>query len=95
MAVSGMSPGNPDPIGTMAQGGQYELRTHPSGTRYTDNPEVMGVLKTAHTGKICRAVTAPVAQKSGNLGLPIIHFHLLIGICDTNMGCEVLVFVVS
>jgi len=78
MAVSGVSPGHPDPIRTMTEGSQYKLGAHPCGTRHADNPEIMGILETAHTGQIRRTIAAPVTEESCDLWLQVTHLNLLI-----------------
>jgi len=61
MALPGMSPGHPDPIGPFAQGGQGHFRAHPSGAWDSDDPDVRRILQSADTGQICSAIAAPVA----------------------------------
>ena len=77
MAVARVSPGDPDTISPVTECGQNEFRTHTAGTRDPDDPEVGGILQSAHTGQICRPITTPVTQKGRYLGLPIIHYFLL------------------
>jgi len=60
MAVSGVSPRDPDTIRTVAEGGEDELGAHPARTGDPDDPEVRWVLEPAYPGKVCRAVAAPV-----------------------------------
>ncbi len=73
MAVTRVSPGNPHSVRPMAEGGKNELGAHTAGARNPDDPEVMGVLETAHPGQVCCPVTAPVAEEGGYLWLPVIH----------------------
>jgi hypothetical protein len=73
MTVSRVSPGNPDPIGAMAEGGQNKLRVHPCGTRDPDDPDIGRVLEATYACKISRTITAPVTEKSRNLWFPVIH----------------------
>jgi hypothetical protein len=77
MAVSGVSPGNPDPVGAMPESGQNEFWAHPGGAGYAYNPYVGRVLQAADPGQIRCPVTAPVAQEGCYFRLPIIHKHLL------------------
>ena len=80
MAVAGMSPGDPYPVGPATERGKDELGTHSCGAWHPDYPEVGGVLKAAHPGQICRAIAAPVTKKSSDFRLPIVHGSLLITI---------------
>ena len=80
MAVARVSPGDPDPVRPTAEGGKDKLGAYPCGARHADDPEIGGVLETAHSSEICRAVTAPITKKSSDLGLPVVHRHLLITI---------------
>jgi len=75
MAITGMSPGNPYPIGPVAKGRQDEFGAYTAGTWNPDDPDMGGILETAYTGQVCCAVTTPVAKEGGYLGLPIIHFN--------------------
>jgi hypothetical protein len=77
MAVSGVSPGNPDPVGTMPESGQDEFGAYPGGAGYPNDPDVGRVLQAAYPGQIRCPVTAPVAKEGCYLGLPIVHRHLL------------------
>jgi hypothetical protein len=61
MAFSGMSPGYPDAVGPLTQGGQKEFGTHPSGAGNSDHPNIGRILHPADTGKIGRTIAAPVA----------------------------------
>jgi len=73
MTVSRVSPGNPDPIGAMAEGGQNKLRVHPGRTRDPYDPDIGRVLEAAYARQIGRTITAPVTEKSCNLWFPVIH----------------------
>jgi hypothetical protein len=77
MAVSGVSPGNPDPVHTVPESGQDEFWAHPGGAGYANDPDVGRVLQSADSGQIRCPVTAPVAQEGCNFRLPIVHRHLL------------------
>ena len=73
MTIAGMSPRYPDTVRPMSQSGQDELRAHTGRAGNPDNPEIVGVLKAAHSCQICGTVAAPVAQESCYLWLPVIH----------------------
>ncbi len=73
MAVSRVSPGNPDPIGAVAEGGQNKLRVHPGGARDPYDPDIGRVLEAAYACEISRTITTPVTEKSRNLWFPVIH----------------------
>jgi hypothetical protein len=77
MAVSGVSPGDPDAVGSVPESCEDELGAHPGGTGNANNTDIGRILEAAHPCQIRRAVTAPVAQKGGNLRLPIVHKSLL------------------
>jgi len=81
MAVAGVSPGDPDTVRTVPEGGKDELGAYSGRARNTDNPEVGGVLETAYTCQVRRTVTAPVAEKTCDLGLPVVHLFILYGCC--------------
>ena len=61
MAVSRVSPGHPDTIRPVAEGGKNKLRADTAGAGDPDDPEMVGILETAHTGQVCCTITAPVA----------------------------------
>ena len=73
MTVSGVSPGYPDAVRPVTEGGQYKLRAHTAGAGYADHPEIRGILKTAHTCQISGSIAAPVTEKGRNLRLPVVH----------------------
>jgi hypothetical protein len=73
MAFTGMSPRYPNPVCSLPQGGQKEFGTHPTGARYSDNPDVGWIFHSADTGKIGSPIAAPVAQESYNFWFPIGH----------------------
>jgi hypothetical protein len=79
MAVAGVSPADPYPVGAVAESRKYEFRAYPAGTRHTDYPEMRRILKPADSGKIRRAVTAPVTEKTRDFRFPIVHRCLLSG----------------
>jgi hypothetical protein len=76
MAVSGVSPGYPDPVGSIAKGGQNELGVHSGGAGHTDDSEMGRVLEAAHACQVRRTVAAPVAQKGRDFRFPITHASL-------------------
>jgi hypothetical protein len=71
MAVPRVSAGYPDPVCTLSKSCQKKLGIHPAGTGHPDCPDVWWILQSAHTGKICGAVRAPVAEEGDYFGLPI------------------------
>jgi hypothetical protein len=73
MAVTRMSPGHPNAVGAIAQGGQGEFGAHPAGTGDTDDADIGWVLHPADTGQIRGTITAPVAQKCYNFRFPFRH----------------------
>jgi hypothetical protein len=75
MAVARVSAGNPDTVCTLSESCQKKLRIHPAGARHPDCPDVWGILQSAHTGKICGAVGAPVAEEGNYLWLPVFIFN--------------------
>jgi len=75
MAVARVSAGNPDPICTLPESCQKKLGIHPAGAGHPDCPDVWGILQSAHTGKICGAVGAPVAEEGNYLWLPVFIFN--------------------
>jgi hypothetical protein len=76
MAVSRVSPGDPDPIGSAAQGSQNELGAYSGRAWDSDNPEIGRILEAAHAGQIRCPIAAPVTQKCGNLRFPVTHNDL-------------------
>jgi hypothetical protein len=71
MAVARVSAGNPDPVCTLSESCQKKLGIHPAGAGHPDCPDVWRILQSAHTGKICGAVGAPVAEEGNYFRLPI------------------------
>jgi hypothetical protein len=61
MAFAGMSPGNPDTVGTLAQGRQKKFGAHSAGAWNPDDPDIGWILHAADTGKIGSPIAAPVA----------------------------------
>jgi hypothetical protein len=61
MAFSGMSPGNPHPVGSLTKGSQGKLRAHTPSTGNSDNPYIWWILHSTSTRQICGTITAPVA----------------------------------
>ena len=97
MAVTRMSAGDPNSVGTLPEGSQEKFGIHPAGAGHPDGSYVRRILQPAHPGKIRCSVGAPVAKKGNDLGLPIHVFHLghskysferqqnhcrLLGMCD-------------
>jgi len=77
MAVSGVSPRDPDPVRAVPEGGQDKLGAHAARTGDPYDPDVGRVLHAADARQIGGAVTAPVAKESRNFRLPITHYPLL------------------
>jgi hypothetical protein len=73
MAVSGMSPRNPNTIGAVSKCRQGEFRAHPARAGDADDPYVGWILHPADTGQIRSAVTAPIAQEGYNFRFPFRH----------------------
>ncbi len=61
MAVTRVSPGNPDCICSVTKGGKDKFGADATRARDPDDPEIVGVLETAHPGQISSSVAAPVA----------------------------------
>ena len=76
MTVSGVSPGYPNPVSSIAKGGQNELGVHSGGAGHTDYSEMRWVLKAAHACQIRCTVAAPVAQECGDFRFPVAHASL-------------------
>jgi hypothetical protein len=64
MAVSRVASGNKHAVGSVEKGLYYEKGVYTTGTGDPDDPEVCGLFKTAHTGRIGASVGAPVAEES-------------------------------
>ena len=73
MAVSRVSPRDPDSISTLAKSCQEKLGVHPAGAGHPDCPDVRGILQSAHPGKICGAVRTPIAEEGDYLWLPVLR----------------------
>jgi hypothetical protein len=73
MTVARVSPGDPDPVGAVPEGGQNKFGIHPCRTRDPDDPDIVRILEAAYAGEIGGTITAPVTEKRRNLGLPVIH----------------------
>jgi hypothetical protein len=91
MAVSRVSPRDPDSISTLAKSCQEKLGVHPAGARHPDGSYVWGILQSAHPGKICGTVRAPIAEEGDYLWLPlavsaICHRFSLERMCDVRCG---------
>jgi hypothetical protein len=86
MAFAGMSPGDPDAVGSLPQRGQEEVGAHPSGAGDADDPDVGRVLHAADAGKVGGAVAAPVAKECEDSRFPISHLCLLkISLCAATL----------
>jgi hypothetical protein len=93
MAVARVSAGDPNAVCTLSESRQKKLGIHPAGARHPDYPDVWGILQSAHTGKICGAVRAPVAEEGNYLWLPvavstICHSFSLKMMWDVGYGIE-------
>jgi hypothetical protein len=73
MAVTGMSAGNPDSVGTFSQGRQEEFGAHATRTGDAYHPDIGRILGTSHTGEVGCAVTAPVAEETDYFWFKISH----------------------
>jgi hypothetical protein len=78
MAFTGMSPGHPDAVGALAQGGQEEFRIHPSGTGDPHHADIGRVFHPSDPGQIGGTIAAPVAQKGNDLRFPFGHVVVLL-----------------
>jgi len=76
MALTRMSPRNPNAIGPFPQSGQKEFRAHPAGAGNSYHPNIRRILHATDSGKICRTVTAPIAEKTDDFRFPIGHEHI-------------------
>jgi hypothetical protein len=76
MTVAGVSPGNPDAVGTVPEGGEDEFGAHPGRAGNPNDPDIGWVLEAADPCQVCRAIAAPVAQECGYLRIPIVHIPL-------------------
>ncbi len=74
MTVPRVSPGDPDPIGAVAEGGQNKFRVHPGRARDPYDPDIGRVLEAAYAREIGRTITAPVTEKRCNFWFQVIHF---------------------
>jgi len=73
MALTRVSPRNPNAIRAAHQSRQNELRAHPGGARDPDGPYIRWVLNSIYSSQIAGGITAPAAQEGRNLWFPIIH----------------------
>jgi hypothetical protein len=73
MTVARVSPGDPDPVGAMTEGGQNKFRIHPCRTRDPYDPDIVRILEAAYAGEIGGTITAPVTEKRRDLWLPVVH----------------------
>jgi hypothetical protein len=61
MAIAGMSPGHPDTVRALSEGGQNELGAHSTGAGNANHPDMGRIFHSADARKIGSAITAPVA----------------------------------
>jgi len=61
MAVAWVSPGNPNTVGAVPEGGEDEFGANPSRAGNPNDPDVGRILEAAHPCQVGRAVAAPVA----------------------------------
>jgi hypothetical protein len=73
MAVSGVSPRNPDTVGAVPESGEDELGAHTSRAGHPNDPDVGSVLEATDACQVSCTVTAPVAKEGGDFRLPIVH----------------------
>jgi hypothetical protein len=73
MTLSGVSPGDPYPVGPVTKSIQDKLWAHPTGTRYPDNPDIGRIRQPAYPCQVSCTVTAPVAEKRDNLWFNFLH----------------------
>jgi hypothetical protein len=75
MAFAGMSPGYPDTVCALAQGGHKKLGVHPAGAGNANYPDVGWIFHPPNPCKVGSTIAAPVAQKGNNFGFPIGHVY--------------------
>ena len=75
MAIPGVSPGDPDAVRPVPEGSEDKFGAHATRAWKADNPDIGRVLQSAHTSQVGRSVSAPVAKKSRDLWLPVIHYR--------------------
>jgi hypothetical protein len=61
MTFAWMSPGYPHSVGSFSQSSQEKFWTHAPCAGNPDDPYVRWIYHPADTGKVSRAITAPVA----------------------------------
>jgi hypothetical protein len=71
MAVSGVSAGYPDPVGTLHKRGKNKFWRHPAGAGNSNDPDIGGILHPAYPSQVSGPVTAPVAEKRYDFWFPI------------------------
>jgi hypothetical protein len=76
MALTRMSPRNPNTIGPFPQSSQKEFRTHPAGAGNSYHSNIGRILHATDPGQIRRTVTAPIAEKTDNFRFPLRHVHI-------------------
>jgi hypothetical protein len=78
MAFAGMSPRHPYAVGAFTQGRQKKLRIHPSGTGYSNYPNVGWIFHPPNTCQVGSTIAAPVAQKGNDFRFPFGHGFTLL-----------------
>lgn len=73
MTVSRVSARDPYPVSSMTKGIQDKLGAHTSCAGDADDPDIRLIRHTAHACEVGSTITAPVAKKGYNLGLPSFH----------------------
>jgi hypothetical protein len=81
MAVSRVSPRNPDSISTLSKSCQEKLGVHPTGARHPDGSNVWRILQATNAGEIRCAVRTPVAKEGNYLWLPVYIFCTRHNLC--------------
>ncbi len=71
VAVTDVSAGHQDGIGSLMKCPQHELGIYPAGTGDTDQPDVGRILQAAQPRQVGPGIGAPVTGKGHNLRLPI------------------------
>jgi len=63
MTITDVSPRYQYTIGAQLKGFQNETGVHPTGTHHPYDPDIRGILHSAHTCQIRSRVSTPVARK--------------------------------
>ena len=75
MTFSGMSPGDPDAVSTLPNGGQSKRRAQSAGAGDSYHPDIRRIFHPVDARKISSTIAAPVAQKGYDFWFPICHFY--------------------